>query len=207
MPDYYFFLTRVPLLTFSIFKNSKNCIFYFIFQWVSSWWFGEAILRGCKTRWFKKNEKTLPKGGAFGRGIQWLVQEFFSKWVYETLMDIMFFTVFPHGWLKVLWWHLTTVILKTFSYFTFHNFHIYFFVQNFLVSMFFSFGGGVHHCEKKRFQNSTHLLFWTYMYFCNVLKNQYKKANTSINVAIALWLKQLFILIFPLPCPQHAISS
>lgn len=31
------------------------------------------------------------------------------------------------------------------------------------------------------------------MYFCNVLKNQYKKANTSINVAIALWLKRTCI--------------
>lgn len=61
--------------------------------------------------------------------------------------------------------------------------------------LFFGGGEGSASLWKKWFQNSTHLLFWTYMYFCNVLKNQYKKANTSINVAIALWLKQLFILI------------
>ena len=81
--------------------------------------------------------------------------------------------------------------LNAFSYFTFHLHSLYK-----TVSLFFFLGGGVHHCEKSKwFQNSTHLLFWTYMYFCNVLKNQYKKANTSINVAIALWLNIFFTLI------------
>lgn len=86
------------------------------------------------------------------------------------------------------------------------------FVQNSFssVSLFFFFFGGDgggrggwgfgRECiivkKKSEFQNSTHLLFWRYMYFCNVLKNQYKKANTSINVAIALWLKPTRVFCF-----------
>lgn len=89
---------------------------------------------------------------------------------------------------------LATVFWNTFSYFTFHNFHL----RPLYKIVFLGLFGGGRECiivKKKWFQNSTHLLFWRYMYFCNVLKNQYKKANTSINVAIALWLKQIFILI------------
>lgn len=98
-----------------------------------------------------------------------------------------------------MWWHLQLYFEIHFSYFTFHNFHLRPFVQNSfsLVSFFFGEGRGRWECiivkKKKWFQNSTHLLFWRYMYFCNVLKNQYKKANTSINVAIALWLKRTCI--------------
>lgn len=92
---------------------------------------------------------------------------------------------------------LATVFWNTFFIFHFSQLSLTPFVQNSfsLVSFFSGRGGevGVHHCEKKWFQNSTHLLFWRYMYFCNVLKNQYKKANTSINVAIALWLKRTCI--------------
>lgn len=105
------------------------------------------------------------------------------------------YVFFFFSWLvKGLVMPLATVIWNTFSYFTFHNFHLHSLYK--IVSLVFFWGrGGVHHCEKKWFQNSTHLLFWRYMYFCNVLKNQYKKANTSINVAIALWLKHFFMLI------------
>lgn len=67
------------------------------------------------------------------------------------------------------------------------------FVQRFPLSFFW--GEECIIVKKKWFQNSTHLLFWRYMYFCNVLKNQYKKANTSINVAVALRLMQPFILV------------
>lgn len=70
------------------------------------------------------------------------------------------------------------------------------FVQNSFLVLF----GGSASLWKKWFQNSTHLLFWTYMYFCNVLKNQYKKANTSINVAILYdWSNFSFWLFHLLP--------
>lgn len=121
-------------------------------------------------------------------GMLFLVHSMRHPW---TLCLISFLLYFPPWWAEGLVMALTAVILNTFSYFTFHNFHLHSLYK--IVSLFFL--RGVHHCEKKWFQNSTHLLFWTYMYFCNVLKNQYKKANTSINVAIALWLKQLFPLI------------
>lgn len=66
------------------------------------------------------------------------------------------------------------------------------FVQNSFLFFFWGVEGNASLWKKKKcLQNSTPL-FWTYMYFCNVLKNQYKKANTSINVAIALWLNLLF---------------
>lgn len=85
---------------------------------------------------------------------------------------------------------LATVFWNTFFIFHFSRLSLLPFVQNSFSLV--SFFGGRWECiivKKKWFQNSTHLLFWRYMYFCNVLKNQYKKANTSINVAIALWLK------------------
>lgn len=94
---------------------------------------------------------------------------------------------------------LATVFWNTFFIFHFSQLSLTPFVQNSfsLVSFFFRGGEGRWECiivkKKKWFQNSTHLLFWRYMYFCNVLKNQYKKANTSINVAIALWLKRTCI--------------
>lgn len=100
---------------------------------------------------------------------------------------------------------LATVFWNTFSYFTFHNFHLRPLYKNSFPWSFWGRGGECIIVKKKKkwFQNSTHLLFWRYMYFCNVLKNQYKKANTSINVAIALWLKHIFILIIsssPVSC-------
>lgn len=97
-----------------------------------------------------------------------------------------------------MWWHLQLYFEIHFSYFTFHNFHLRpLYKIVFPWSLFFfgegRGGGSASLWKKKWFQNSTHLLFWRYMYFCNVLKNQYKKANTSINVAIALWLKRTCI--------------
>lgn len=91
---------------------------------------------------------------------------------------------------------LATVFWNTFFIFHFSQLSLLPFVQNSFSLVSFFGGEGRWECiivKKKWFQNSTHLLFWRYMYFCNVLKNQYKKANTSINVAIALWLKRTCI--------------
>lgn len=129
-----------------------------------------------------KHELILKAGG------KWcFVLERFSK---STSWDIHEHFVF---FLMVVWRSCDGTYNCNFKYifiFHFSQLSLTLFVQNSFLGLF----GGSASLWKKWFQNSTHLLFWTYMYFCNVLKNQYKKANTSINVAIALWLKQLFVL-------------
>lgn len=151
-----------------------------------------AILSGNKTKWLKKNEKDKTEGKTF-RWIQWICAGISFQINFKGLSWT--FMVFSSCLVEGLVMALTTVILDTFSYFTFQHFHLHSLYKRFPCSFFvFVLGNGGASLWKKVFseQYTSAVLNWTYMYFCNVLKNQYKKANTSINVAIALWQYHLF---------------
>lgn len=138
----YFFVTKVvPLLTFGLLSIALFLLLFLFFQLFSRW-FGEAIHCGCKTKHLKKKKilKEEPSAGEHSA----VVQECFST---STLWDVH--GHFISSWLvEGLVMALATVILDTFSYFTFHKFHLHSLYKGFLC-LFLGWGRSASLWKKK----------------------------------------------------------
>lgn len=145
MPGYHFFLTVVPLLTFGIFIFLSIFFFHFSFFLMNLLFFGEAMLHGCKIKWFSKLRKT---------NTVVLCRNTFIESFYQTFMDSFFFFFFLVFILMVGWRSCASTLKCNFKYifiFHFSQLSLTLFVQNsFLVLFFWGEGGGrgVHPCEK-----------------------------------------------------------
>lgn len=135
------------------FWSVVHCSFFLLlllFFQLFSRWFGEAIHCGCKTKHLKKKKilKEEPSAGEHSA----VVQECFST---STLWDVH--GHFISSWLvEGLVMALATVILDTFSYFTFHKFHLHSLYKGFLC-LFLGWGRSASLWKKKSDFRTVHI--------------------------------------------------
>lgn len=140
-----FFSNSGAIIDFWYLHLFKYFFFTFLFFLMNLLFFGEAMLHGCKIKWFSKLRKT---------NTVVLCRNTFIESFYQTFMDSFFFFFFLVFILMVGWRSCASTLKCNFKYifiFHFSQLSLTLFVQNsFLVLFFWGEGGGrgVHPCEK-----------------------------------------------------------